>query len=81
MSKIGKKLAWLAIIMLISFIISGFFFLKSGLIDFENGGVHKEVVIELEKVSFGFNEFFGIPVNYENCYMNWCLEEEKLEKD
>lgn len=75
MSKIGKRLAWLAIIMLISFILSGFFFLKSGLMDFETGGVHEEVVIELEKASFEFNEFFGIPANYEDCYLDWCLED------
>ncbi|NCN86280.1 hypothetical protein GW932_00445 [archaeon] len=74
MNRIGKKLALLTIIMLLSFIVSGFFFLKSGLIDFQNGGVHEEVVIELEQASFATNEFFGLPVNYKNCYKDWCVD-------
>jgi len=48
--------------------------LKSGLIDFQNGGVHEEVVIELEQASFATNEFFGLPVNYKNCYKDWCVD-------
>lgn len=76
MKKVGKWLILLVIIMFISFIISGFFFLKSGLMDFENGGVNGEVVIELEKTSFEFNKLFGIPIEYENCYQDWCVEED-----
>lgn len=75
MNKVGKRLAWLTIIMLISFIISGFFFLKSGLMDFENGGVHDEVVINIEKFNFEMNEFLGIPTENMSCYLDWCLKE------
>ena len=75
MNKVGKKLIWFAAIMIISFIVSGFFFLKSGLIHLGTGEVNTEVVIELDKASHEFNVFFGIPVENRNCYMDWCLEE------
>lgn len=74
MNKSWKWLIWLVVIMILSFIVSGFFFLKSGLIHVGTGKVNSEVVIELERFSFEFNELLGISVDYDNCYEGWCLE-------
>lgn len=73
MNKSKKWLILFTIIMIISFFISGFFFLKSGLINLGTGEVNSEVVIQLEKFSFEFNNFFGIPNTYDSCYNDWCI--------
>lgn len=66
MNKASKWLVIFAVLMLVSFIISGFFFLKSGLIDTEEGTANEEVVYNLELFNAKMNKFLGIPLNEEN---------------
>lgn len=63
MKKINKFLIWLLIIMILSLITSGFFFLKSGLIDFENQKINSQKVEELELFNKKINKLLGIPTN------------------
>lgn len=63
MKKVNKWLIWLLIMMVISLLISGFFFLKSGLIDFENEKVNEEVIHELELFEAKIKQYFNFPIS------------------
>ena len=55
----NKWLIWLAIIMVVSLIISGFFFVRSELIDYKTGDVNQERIDELVTFNEEINDIFG----------------------
>ena len=62
----NKWLAWSAILIILFIIVSGFFLLRSGLVDFGTGEANEDVIYELELFSAQMNNFLGLPPDYED---------------
>lgn len=65
MKKANKWLIIATILMILSFIISGFFFLKSGLLDLETGKANEEVVFDLQVLNIKLSAILHIPLSDE----------------
>ena len=63
MKKTGKWLIVLTILMILFLIVSGFFFLSSGLINLENGEPNEDMIYELELFNAKMNNLLGIPTD------------------
>lgn len=63
MKKGNKWLVVSLILMIFFFLASGFFFLKSGLVDFRYDDFNYEVLKELEIFNIKLSEYLHIPTN------------------
>jgi len=67
------------ILMILFFLASGFFFLKSGIIDFRNNDFNYEVLKELEIFNIKFSETLNIPTSERaDVIENMSTEEYKV---
>lgn len=76
-----KRNKWLAIsfaLMILFFLASGFFFLKSDLVDFRNNDINYEVLKELEIFNIKLSEYLNIPTDKRvDIIENMTIEEYK----
>lgn len=66
------KNKWLiasVILMILSFMASGFFFIKSGILNLEDGTINEDVLLDIEIFNDKINQIMGIPIS-ENQTLN-----------
>lgn len=70
----NKWLSWALVLMFISFVMSGFFFLKSGVIDLETKTVNENVIYEVNVFNARMNRLLNYPLSEDQ--KNLLLSEE-----